>query len=132
MADAHIHLDPAQALAAQPGKGHNRWHPDIAPAVRVATGSTVELGTIDGLDGQITPATEAADLLRVDMGRVHPLTGPVHVEGAEPGDLLAVRIEAIETAPRGFSTTPRCRDGSGNPGTARAECPVAPGLGQRR
>ena len=103
MPDNRIDLDPAQRLAAQPGKGHNRWHPDIEPALRVAPDVRVELGTIDGLDGQITPATQAADLLHVDMGRVHPLTGPVHVEGAEPGDLLAVRIEAIETARRGFT-----------------------------
>ena len=103
MSDTRIDLDPAQRLAAQPGKGHNRWHPDIAPALRAPPGARVELGTIDGLDGQITPATKAGDLLHVDMGRIHPLTGPVHIEGAEPGDLLAVRIEAIETARRGFT-----------------------------
>ena len=37
------------------------------------------------------------------MGRVHPLTGPVHVDGAEPGDLLAVKIEQIIPASRGFT-----------------------------
>lgn len=103
MADAHVHLHPTQPLAEQAGKGHNRWHPDIAPAVRIGAGSTVSLDTIDGLDRQITPATTPADLLGINMGRIHPLTGPVHVEGAEPGDLLAIRIEAIETAPRGFT-----------------------------
>ncbi len=103
MTDARILLDPDQPLAAQPGKGHNRWHPDIAPVARVASGATVELGTIDGLDSQITPDTKATDLLKVDMGRIHPLAGPVFIEGAEPGDLLAVRIQAIETAQRGFT-----------------------------
>ena len=103
MADAHVHLHPDQPLAQQAGKGHNRWHPDIAPAVRVGAGSTVSLDTIDGLDRQITPKMTATELLGVNMGRIHPLTGPVHVEGAEPGDLLAVRIEAIETAARGFT-----------------------------
>ena len=103
MADAHIHLHADLPLAAQGGKGHNRWHPDITPALRIASGSTVEMETIDGLDRQITPKTVAADLLTVNMGRVHPLTGPVHVEGAQPGDLLAVRIEAVDTASRGFT-----------------------------
>ncbi|HVY07967.1 MAG TPA: acetamidase/formamidase family protein [Burkholderiales bacterium] len=103
MTRAHIHLHPEQPLAQQGGKGHNRWHPDIAPAVRVASGSTVEMDTIDGLDRQIKTGMTAADLLTVDMGRIHPLTGPVYVEGAEPGDLLAVRIEAVETASRGFT-----------------------------
>lgn len=101
---ACIRLHPEHTLAQQEGgKGHNRWHPDIAPAVRVASGSTVEMQTIDGLDRQIKAGTTAEDLLKVDMGRIHPLTGPVHVEGAEPGDLLAVRIEAVDTADRGFT-----------------------------
>lgn len=103
MAHAHIPLDPALPLAKQPGRGHNRWHPDIEPAIRIEAGSTVEMETFDGLDGQITPKTSADDLLGVDMGRIHPLTGPVHVDGAEPGDLLAVKIEAIETARTGFT-----------------------------
>ena len=59
--------------------------------------------TLDGLDGQIKPGTTAADLAGIEMGRVHPLTGPVHVEGAQPGDLLAVRIEQIVPANRGFT-----------------------------
>ncbi len=104
MAHDHIHLQPGKALAEQPhGTGHNRWHPDIAPAIRIQSGSTVEMETIDGLDGQITAKTTASDLLSVNMGRIHPLTGPVHVEGAEPGDLLAVKIEAVNTADRGFT-----------------------------
>lgn len=101
---AHVHLDPEKILAEQQaGRGHNRWHPDISPAVRVASGSTVEMHTIDGLDRQIKRGTTAADLASIDMGRIHPLTGPVYVEGAEPGDLLAVKIEAIDTADRGFT-----------------------------
>ena len=103
MTRAHIHLHPEKPLALQEGKGHNRWHPNIAPAVRIAAGSTVEMETIDGLDRQIKTGMPAAALLTIDMGRIHPLTGPVYVEGAEPGDLLAVKIEAVETAARGFT-----------------------------
>ncbi len=103
MADAHIHLHPDEPLASQGGKGHNRWHPDIAPTVRVARGSTVEIETIDAMDRQIKPGMTGQELLSVEMGRVHPLTGPVYVEGAEPGDLLAVKVEAIQTASRGYT-----------------------------
>ena len=103
MAHTHIHIDPALPLARQADKGHNRWHPDIAPAVRIASGSTVEMETLDGLDGQITPHWTAADLASIEMGRVHPLTGPVYVDGAQPGDLLAVKIEQILPASRGFT-----------------------------
>jgi formamidase len=103
MAHNHIHIDPAVPLARQADKGHNRWHPDIAPVVRIASGSSVAMETIDGVDGQIRPGTTAADLASLEMGRVHPLTGPVYVEGAQPGDLLAVKIEQIVTANRGFT-----------------------------
>jgi len=99
---AHIHLDRHLPLASQPGKGHNRWHPDIPAALRVAPGSFVELETIDAVDGQIKPGV-AAETLAVDLNRAHPLTGPVYVEGAEPGDLLAVHIEKIETAGTAFT-----------------------------
>ncbi len=77
MAHNHIHIDPALPLVRQADKGHNRWHPDLAPAVRIASGSSVEMETLDGLDGQIKPGTTAADLAGIEMGRVHPLTGPV-------------------------------------------------------
>jgi formamidase len=99
----HVRLDPHLPLFQQADKGHNRWHPDIAPIVRIAPGSVVELDTLDGLDGQIGPQTKNEDLASIDLGRVHPMTGPVYVEGAEPGDLLAVKIEAITTAERGFT-----------------------------
>ena len=102
MSRAHIHLDRSLSLASQPDKGHNRWHPDISPALRVPPGSFVELETLDALDGQIQPGTTAGDLA-VDLNRVHPLTGPVYVEGSEPGDLLAVHIEKIETASSAFT-----------------------------
>ena len=103
MADAGIHLDMHQPLAHQADKGHNRWHPDIPPKLRAKQGSTVELDVLDGVDGQIRAGMAPADLGGINMGRVHPLTGPVYVEGAEPGDLLAVKIEAVETIKYGFT-----------------------------
>lgn len=90
-------------LADQVGKGHNRWHPHIKPAIRITSGTQVELETLDGLDGQITPGLKHEELLSVDMERIHPLTGPVYVEGAQPGDLLAVTIDEIEPAKTGFT-----------------------------
>jgi len=103
VATQHIRLDPHLPLFQQADKSHNRSHPDITPLVRIATGSVIELDTLDGLDGQITPHTKSDDLASIDLGRVHPMTGPVFVEGAEPGDLLAVKIETIATAERGFT-----------------------------
>jgi formamidase len=102
MKGARVTVDRDLPLARQPDKGHNRWHPDIAPILRIAPGSFVELETLDAVDGQIKPGIKAEDLA-VDLNRAHPLTGPVYVEGAQPGDLLAVYIEKIETAKSAFT-----------------------------
>ncbi len=102
MSDIKIHMNRELPLASQPGKGHNRWHPDIQPVVRVNPGTSVEMETLDALDGQIRPGMKVEDLA-VDLGRAHALTGPVYIEGAEPGDLLAVKIESIVTIGTGFT-----------------------------
>ena len=90
-------------LAETPDTGHNRWHPDLPPALSIEPGDAVVVDCRDGLDGQITPATLDADLLAVDFSRGHPLTGPIAVRGAEPGDVLKVEIVAIE--PDDFGST---------------------------
>lgn len=99
-----IELDYSRPCAAEPHKGHNRWHPDIPPALYADPGEEVSLQTRHAFDGQITPATRPADLLQTDLGLVHPLTGPVYVNGAEPGDLLETHILGIEPAAWGFTT----------------------------
>jgi formamidase len=64
----------------------------------------VEIETRDSFDGQIVAnRTTVADLGSLSIARAHPLTGPVYVEGAEPGDLLAVKIEEVRTATTGFT-----------------------------
>ncbi len=82
---------------------HNRWHPDVSPVATVPPGEEVTLVTRDGIDGQLTRNSTHADILDLDLGLGHPLTGPVLVEGAEPGDLLVVELVAYETA--GFGVT---------------------------
>jgi formamidase len=79
-----ISVDRSQPLAAQPQVGHNRWHPDIPPVLRVAPGERVILETLDALDGQITPRTTNEEVGHVNLDVVHPLTGPAYVNGAEP------------------------------------------------
>jgi len=87
-----IRIDRKQPLAAEPHKGHNRYHPDIAPVLEVAEGEELVLETRDALDGQLGPDATIADLATVDANLVHPLTGPVFVKGAEPGDMLEIEF----------------------------------------
>jgi len=101
---AYIAIDRTKTLVEEPGKGHNRWHPDIPPIVRIESGQVVGLETRDALDGQVTPRSTVADIGRLNFNVVHPLTGPVYVNGAQPGDLLEVTIVEIEAQPFGFTT----------------------------
>jgi len=103
MSLSKVRLTPGVPLTEQCNRGHNRWHPDICPCARIKAGARIEIETLDGIDGQITRKTKADDLAAVDMGRIHPLTGPVYVEGAEPGDLLEIKIEEINPASDGFT-----------------------------
>lgn len=102
-ADAYVAIDRKKTLTEEPAKGHNRWHPDIPPVVKVDPGQVVGLETRDAFDGQVKPTSTAADLLKNTLGVVHPLTGPVYVNGAEPGDLLEVIIVEVEPQPFGFT-----------------------------
>ena len=99
-----IELDYTKRCAGEPEKGHNRWHPDIPPALEVEPGEEVVLQTRNAFDGGVTPDTRPEDLNNVNLGLVHPLTGPVYIQGAQPGDLLEVNILEIEPASWGFTT----------------------------
>jgi formamidase len=103
MTTREIRIDRGRALTDQPETGHNRWHPDIPPILECDPGDEVILETRDALDGQLTPGTSLAQVGQVDLGVVHPLTGPVFVAGAEPGDLLEVEILEVAPEPFGFT-----------------------------
>lgn len=100
----HIKIQPGKPLAEQAEIGHNRWHPDIPELTSVKPGEEIILECLDFLDAQIKDSNSANDVRDVDLTRAHPLTGPVHVEGAEPGDILVVDLLDINyVTPIGFS-----------------------------
>jgi formamidase len=98
-----IRIDRAKPLAAEPHLGHNRYHPDIPPIAEIGEGEEIALETRDALDGQIKPGMAGADLASVEAGVVHPLTGPVFVKGAQPGDALEIEFTDIIAQPTAFS-----------------------------
>jgi acetamidase/formamidase len=83
--------------------GHLGWNRDLAPVLRIAPGETVEFHPLDASGGQITPASRASDIARLDFGKVNPVCGPVYVEGAEPGDALEVTL--LSFTPSGWGWT---------------------------
>ncbi|HZJ50189.1 MAG TPA: acetamidase/formamidase family protein, partial [Actinomycetota bacterium] len=94
-----IAIDPSKSLGEEAETGHNRWHESIEPVVEVDPGDTVVYETRDAVDGQLSPSSTSSDVGNVNLNVVHPLTGPVFVKGAQPGDLLEAKIMAIESDP---------------------------------
>ncbi len=78
---------------------HNRWHPDIPMVAYVKPGDEFRVECVDWTGGQISNYDSANDVRDVDLTKVHYLSGPIGVEGAEPGDLLVVDILDIGSLP---------------------------------
>lgn len=82
---------------------HYGWDNSLPPAEQVAPGARIEFQCHDSSGGQLTAQSGVADIAALDFGRINPVTGPIHVDGAEPGDALKITIE--EFKPSGFGWT---------------------------
>jgi acetamidase/formamidase len=93
---ARTHELPSNAV-------HHTWDARNEPVLSIASGDSVATSTRDVSDGQLGLASVAADLERADRSRYYPLAGPIAVDGAEPGDTLAV--EVLELRPGSWGWT---------------------------
>ena len=97
---------------------HTVWDNALPPALTVASGDTVTLDTLDASGGGVARRVASGDLsapddLRaliladvcdpLDSPRGHPLTGPLFVDGAQPGDALRIEILDVQTAAWGWT-----------------------------
>ena len=82
---------------------HFTFDKNHSPVERVQPGDQVKFNTIDCFSGQL--ASESDLVGDIDFDQVNPGTGPLYVEGAEVGDVLAVRIDEIEVADYGVAVT---------------------------
>jgi acetamidase/formamidase len=71
---------------------HFTWNRAHAPALEVEPGATVALEVENASGGQLSARSTVEDVRGLDFGRINPVTGPVYVRGAEPGDTLVVEI----------------------------------------
>ena len=79
------------------------WDQAIPPALEIEPGEVVALHARDASDEQIRPDSTAADVAGIDLSHVNPVSGPVFVKGARPGDVLA--IEMVELKASGWGWT---------------------------
>src|SRR6266849_1078240 len=82
------HLDDTQP--------HAFWDNSYPPRLRIQPGDTVVFETLEASAGQVDPDSTSEAVRNLNFGLIHPLTGPVYVEGAEPEDALVVDIVSIK------------------------------------
>jgi formamidase len=99
----HIAVARDRSIVERPENSHNRIWPDLEPIATIEPGDEIELELRDGMDSQLSSNSDASSLETIDLDANHPLTGPIEVRGAEPGDVLVVSPRRIE--PDRFGTT---------------------------
>ena len=82
---------------------HYGWDNSLTPVARIAPGESLEFDVSDASAGQLSSASTAADVTRLDFAKVNPVAGPVYIDGAEPGDVLKVTL--LSFVPSGWGWT---------------------------
>ena len=111
LAENVFQLDQSKSMYDQEVPGHNRWHPDIPAIVSVDPGTDFRMDCREWTDGQIKNNDDASDVRDIDPTCLHVLSGPIHINGAEPGDLLVLDI--LDMGPHIPRTAPDDLAGAG-------------------
>lgn len=82
---------------------HLGWDNSLTPSAVAQPGETISFEVVDASGGQLGRNATLDDLKVLDFGKINPVTGPVYLEGAEPGDALIVDI--LEFVPSGVGWT---------------------------
>jgi acetamidase/formamidase len=82
---------------------HFGWDNSFEPVLRVEPGAVVEFQTVDASGAQLSPTSTVTDVAALDFGKVNPVTGPVFIEGAEPGDSVKVTLMGFDMVGWGWT-----------------------------
>jgi acetamidase/formamidase len=83
---------------------HSVWDRSLAPRLAIDPGDEVYFECIDSSGAQVRPGMAIDEYLKIDRTRIHALTGPVSVNGAEPGDVLEIDVLSIQHQGWGWSS----------------------------
>jgi acetamidase/formamidase len=90
------------ALAAEPT--HSVWDRSLEPRIRIGRGDEVQIECVDSSGRQVRPGMTVTEFLSIDRTRIHALTGPIWINGAEPGDVLEIEVMSTRHGGWGWSS----------------------------
>ena len=90
-------------LSAEPT--HSRWDRSLPPRLTIAPGDVVRMECVDSSGAQVRPNMTLAEFTEIDRMRIHALTGPIFIDGAEPGDVLQINVMDVLHHGWGWSST---------------------------
>jgi len=82
----------------------NRYHPAIKPVARAKPGDQIVVHTRDALDSNLNINSKPKDVTAIDVNLIHPMTGPIYIEGAKRGDVLAIKLINVTPNEYGYTT----------------------------
>ena len=88
-------------LSAEPT--HSVWDRSLAPRLHIDSGDEVQIACVDASGSQVHPGMSTDEYVRIDRTRIHALTGPIWINGAESGDVL--EIDVLSTHHHGWGWT---------------------------
>jgi len=81
---------------------HNKFSSTIEPVLKVKSGAVIEVFTEEASDQELNINSTHESINHINSDLIHPITGPVYVEGAEPGDVISVNLLEIEIGDWGW------------------------------
>ena len=102
-ADVEERLIPTPDYTLTADQTHNKFSATIPPVLTVPSGTVIEAFTEDASDQQFELGSSVDAVINLDFEPIHPLTGPVYVEAARPGDMLAVTLHKVELGDWGWT-----------------------------
>jgi acetamidase/formamidase len=103
MTDAKSDYEVDYRLSDAERNIHRAWDNSLDPILTVEPGDVVRFECRDATDQQIDVEATDADVPDISFDPVHPLTGPVEVEGADPGDVLEVELVSLQHKGWGYN-----------------------------
>jgi len=90
------------SLSAEPT--HSRWNATLPPRLTIVSGDTIHFECQDSSGAQVHPGMTVDQFQAIDRNRIHALTGPVAIHGAQPGDVLQIDVLEVQHLGWGWSS----------------------------